>query len=68
LLLGQRQVISSVPGYLVFRLIVTYFALETLLTLKLKPLDISIEDEFDAESRLFLDTSLSTPVLEPSQV
>jgi hypothetical protein len=32
-LLGDTRLIASVPGYLIFRLIVSFYALETLLTL-----------------------------------
>jgi cellulose synthase/poly-beta-1,6-N-acetylglucosamine synthase-like glycosyltransferase len=34
--LGGAGLLASLPGYVVFRLIVTYFALETLLTVRLK--------------------------------
>jgi cellulose synthase/poly-beta-1,6-N-acetylglucosamine synthase-like glycosyltransferase len=34
--LGKPGLVASLPGYVVFRLIVTYFALETLLTVRLK--------------------------------
>ncbi len=34
--LGGPQLIISLPSYIIFRLIVTYFALETLLTVPLK--------------------------------
>jgi hypothetical protein len=32
-LLGDTRLIASIPSYLIFRLIVSFFALETLLTL-----------------------------------
>jgi cellulose synthase/poly-beta-1,6-N-acetylglucosamine synthase-like glycosyltransferase len=35
-ILGGPSLLLSLPGYMVFRLIVTYFALETLLTIRLK--------------------------------
>jgi cellulose synthase/poly-beta-1,6-N-acetylglucosamine synthase-like glycosyltransferase len=34
--LGAPGLVASLPGYVVFRLVVTYFALETLLTVRLK--------------------------------
>lgn len=39
-LLGDVRLIATIPGYVVFRLIVSFFALETLLGLALKPVNL----------------------------
>ncbi len=39
--LGDFRLVADIPGYLVFRLIVSYFALETLFGLAFRPIDLN---------------------------